>query len=386
MNRNLIFLGVGVFALIFSYTAGAITEAKPSCPSMGYNKTAAECEGYAKVKCPWNSNAYFCDRSGGTYTNTSGTVDCENRNCNALGYNKTAEQCYGLTKLPCPFDNTKYFCGGLGCVEDGYNNQPCNSNQVELDVVDCPTDANYKKHVCQNITPKTCAPGDILASDLNCYEYISPSMTAIGVMFTDDLAVEVTRYHGTYMDGCNTTLLPYGVGNLDSFFGDKLDHCENTNNGRYCYSTFYNATIAEQLEYKTTPSDPKGKNDTLWIYNKIGQYLSGADQPFSFFPASYCYEKTTSGLPAHSWFLPAIGDMRRLDNNLSVVNAKINEVGGDAITKSGTCSFGLTSTLRYGYKAGAISGGYVKVMFYNTTSYEDGSVRCILSVSLASGN
>ncbi len=372
-----------VSAIIFPTSSSATTytptSTRPTCASMGYVSTAEECVGYTKIRCPFNENAYFCGKSG-TTTITGDNFNCADRSgkteatyCTELGYNKTAAQCasIGYVALPCPFSSTKFYC--------------------------------------PNLEAKTCAAGDLLANDLNCYVDIPTGKTIIGVMFTDDLAVDLQWVASatSFSDSCGQYLYTHQNGNPFSYgftsgmaVSTKVTtNANGVNTHRYYYPYQYTSS-SEPENYKqaavTTSSNMKGKTDTAYWYSH------GATNAYQI---KACYEKTSPGVAAHSWFAPAVGDLYALSGNLSAVNAGIQKVNNQQEehyyshitnnyhTGSGSantaCSVNemASSTILYAVSAltDSLNGGYyTKIQFAQKHgSSEQTGVKCIISRSHA---
>ena len=65
--RNFLMITTAVYGL--SVFAPAISQAQtctvaPSCADMGYDKTAADCEGKKMLKCPFDLTAVSCEEGG----------------------------------------------------------------------------------------------------------------------------------------------------------------------------------------------------------------------------------------------------------------------------------------------------------------------------------
>ncbi|MBQ8661615.1 MAG: hypothetical protein IJ482_04740 [Alphaproteobacteria bacterium] len=72
----------------------------PSCATIGFDKTADDCAGRSKLKCPFG-DAYFCSET-----------------CEELGYSNTSSHgcLVGQTQEICPADSNYYKCTGDATV------------------------------------------------------------------------------------------------------------------------------------------------------------------------------------------------------------------------------------------------------------------------------
>lgn len=119
MNYKYI-LAAGAAILIPLTVQAEICETLPSCASIGFDKTADDCSGRSKLKCPFG-DAYFCSET-----------------CESLGYTLTsAHGCLvGQTKETCPADSTYYKCTG-DVASDLIVTDSCLSGFLSSDSASC---------------------------------------------------------------------------------------------------------------------------------------------------------------------------------------------------------------------------------------------------------
>lgn len=63
--KNYIMLALFTAVLSTSATSAeaASCTATPSCDTLGYTKSASQCNGMPSIKCPWNTSKMFCDEN-----------------------------------------------------------------------------------------------------------------------------------------------------------------------------------------------------------------------------------------------------------------------------------------------------------------------------------
>ena len=135
-------VGVSLSALAFSltYSISAVAQTcvtPPTCASLGYVRTQAECEGHSFVKCPFDTNFGYCDLSTSPSKKScadGGYSSAQIKDCNCKTVNYEGLTCYSCTlktcqelgykdnlKGPgwrctaCPYDPTKFLCIAIPC-------------------------------------------------------------------------------------------------------------------------------------------------------------------------------------------------------------------------------------------------------------------------------
>ena len=189
--------------------------------------------------------------------------------CADLGYLQTATDCAGKNMLKCPFETDKVFCGGES--SGGSTGQGCDT------------------------------VGDILYSDLNCYDESSlPSVraTPIAVVFDTE------------------NRLAIGLNNAPSAMGWASVQEDISGLTNYSSST-------TALEETTT-----GKENTATIVALGGDYASSSYAP------GYCYNLTEGNQPEGSWFLPSLKELKAIYDNQTTINTALTNSGGTALTTS----------------------------------------------------
>ncbi len=384
-------------------------------------------DGEAKYKncaCPAEYQ-YACDGANqtgsgqscdGRYTACNTTCPGSyNKLCDGVGEVGVGTQCGGKYQS-CACASTYHTCSGNGvvgigqaCTTDGGNKYAscgcssnynyCASNQTGVGTP-CTADGGNKYTSCETVPE--CSAGKILADDMNCYSQLPVGRTAIGVMFTEDLAVDiaaVSRNTSTYTAEFSTEAMSCNYSSDYSFGanGKPCNFLQGYHVGVSSSSRPYSCYCYENGQYETykanavtTASNPKGKTDTATFVTRFGSTSYGGNT-YSGTPFHICYNKTTSGLAAHSWFLPAVGDIIALKNNLSAVNNGLEAVGGLTISNGTSSGCGVdamnSSTPQYGYVSSSGSA-WSSAYFARTgqVTYGQGNTRCIISRALTTAN
>ena len=362
--KRLVILGI---ALLYSApcVAAVCSNDRPTCAEMGFTITVSACEKYNAIKCPWNTNALLCDADVVVSPAGAESVNCSDavRDCTALGYTATKEDCKFYTYLPCPFDDTKVFCGGFKTVE--------------------------------------CTAGKLLFSDMRCYDdedYVrtSGNLNVVGVMFTDTLAVSIQQFdskrYGTCNNSFNTSTgslkncSSVSCGGACVYSGTKIVVKIRCCDFGYSYEG-YNGKLVDTAKAQAlantsdgTDGCPKGYIATNSLLdNEYMQWVEGA---------SSCVNEIN---PKGYWFLPTLGDLQLIKNNLTTINNKLTSLGASQIsgkymsTDYVSIDYGERMTPGYDFYQLDMSNGD---MFYNvngtdtTAVYNQirSSVRCITNV------
>ena len=231
-------------------------------------------------------------------------VTCEQLpECSSLGFTQTATDCAGKNMLKCPFETDKVFCGG----DTG---QGCD------------------------------AVGDILYSDLNCYDESSlPSgkVTPIAVVFDTE------------------NRLAIGLNNAP-----KVMQWASVEEDISGLTNYFSSTTA--LEETTT-----GKENTATIVALGGDYASSDYAP------GYCYNLTEGGQPIGSWFLPNFKELKAIKDNQTTIDTALTNAGGTALANWSYWS----STEHESFDAWEPSMANSLMHYSDKTNYT--SVRCGLA-------
>jgi len=118
---------------------------------------------------------------------------------------------------------------------------------------------------------------------------------------------------------------------------------------------WYNGYVAGGTEYITDEDTAKldfdGKTKTKTIVTTLGQESSIDCAP------GFCYNYSYGNIPAHSWYLPALGELDLIWQNASAINTVLTGLGQSKLTAVGNyhwsstefssdCSWG--ENLKYG--------------------------------------
>lgn len=194
-------LGAGTATAAEDYTCAT----PPTCASLGYTDTVANCSGKKMLRCPFDTSKVFCSgdcvSEGYTHGGPAGSllnqgcllgqkiVSCPydsqyykctgeatsvEKSCEALGYKKAATSGFvaclnGSTKVLCPSDSGYYKCE-VDCPAAGFTKScgstgckgTCLSGQT---AVSCPADTKYYKCTTSTTTTDKCSSG-FLSSDM----------------------------------------------------------------------------------------------------------------------------------------------------------------------------------------------------------------------------
>ena len=139
---------LGASLVLTAFSFGGIPSAlaqtcitPPTCASLGYKMTEAECEGHSFLKCPFDANIGYCDLGSGNKKSCSdggySSIKISGQNCTQINYE-------GLTCYSCAVAKT--------CSDGGYSS-------IKISGQNC-TQVNYEGLTCYSCTvAKTCADG-----------------------------------------------------------------------------------------------------------------------------------------------------------------------------------------------------------------------------------
>lgn len=406
----------------YPYTEANCVESKngtlggDSCTIDGvtHYKTCSCSSEYTACVSPKTHSGEVCTADGDTKYKNCVCPAAYQYACTGAYQTGSGEACdgrYTACNTTCPSSYNK-LCNGTGEIGYGsscggkYQSCACASNYHTCASgtngvgTPCTAEGNYKYTSCETV--QECSAGKILADDMNCYSQLPAGRTAIGVMFTEDLAVDIAAVSSntsTYTSEFSTEAMSCNY-STDYSFGANGKPCnflQGYHVGVSSSSRPYSCYCYENGQYETykanavtTASNPKGKTDTATFVTRFGSTSYGGNT-FSGTPFHKCYNKTTSGLAAHSWFLPAVGDIIALKNNLSAVNNGLEAVGGLTISNGTSNGCGVdamnSSTPQYGYVSSSGSA-WSSAYFARTGSVTtgQGNTRCIISRALTTAN
>ena len=206
--------------------------------------------------------------------------------CADLGFTMSATDCAGKNMLKCPFETDKVFCESES--SGGSTGQGCDT------------------------------VGDILYSDLNCYDESSlPSgkVTPIAVVFDTEnrLAIGLKDAGPRYWMKpglCG----PVSHGGIECNIEGIDELIVETSYVLYRNGA-WNDMGSGSLETILNATD-NGKNNTKAVIDLGGDYASSDYAP------GYCYYSTEGGQKEGSWFLPTVKESMKLLEN----GVKINEI------------------------------------------------------------
>ncbi|MBQ9235081.1 MAG: hypothetical protein IJ184_01260 [Alphaproteobacteria bacterium] len=243
-------------------------DAHPTCIQLGFDQTATDCSGYKAIKCPFNTNALFCDATThslqGNYNAAQESIDCAKATCSELGYNDTTNN--NGKCITCPFDDNLFFCAGTS-----------------------------------NNTPKDCEVGDIVYSDNNCYASLADvpaGLQQLAVVFDTENHLAIDIHQGSnikWLTETNTEedYFPYS---MQDWFSDALAKLFKSDIIRpsFATTTIETWTDGNGNEYK------KDTGDT-WTLTKFGDKSDNDTTPPNF-PPNYTQGLVIPGT-SHSYFL-----------------------------------------------------------------------------------
>ncbi len=233
--------------------------------------------------------------------------------CADLGYLQTATDCAGKNMLKCPFETDKVFC-----------ESESSSDGIEAN------------------KPQNCAVGDILYSDLNCYDESSlPSgkVTPIAVVFDTESRLAIGLNDAPSMMAWSS--VQEDIAGLTNYTSESTALTETTT----------------------------GKQNTATIMTLGGDYASSDYAP------GYCYNLTEGEQPIGSWFLPSLKELKAIYDNQTTIDTALTNSGGTALD----ITYRYWSSTAYGsyaaWNLAMISG---TMLDNNKTNYRT-YVRCGLA-------
>ena len=198
------------------------------------------------------------------YAECTPTPDCAD-----MGYTETS--CSGKF-VRCPFDTSKLFCTPCDsiykydCVGEnisGGSDKSCDNKYVACE---CSFGATFSNGNC--ICDNSCSIGHIYYSDKTCSSCVDTTKTAIGIVVkSDELIMSIDNV-------------------IQMGWSDEVVNI---------------SSLADYSSYTSAKTDYAGKNNTNALVNYYGASVSGV-------AGVHCYNYSTSGTSAHSWYLPATGE------------------------------------------------------------------------------
>ena len=265
------------------------------------------------------------------------------------------------------------------CAEMGYTIDasqiatkcPTNASASPTDVralLVCPFDSN--KVWCPMATEKTCEPGDILFrignasqnATYKCYtnvytaNLIPSNATPVAVVVDGDnkLAIElVASSQGAYLSPHEALQNVVVTDAMEEYcenpYSDRPTYgCKVTGLPDYLEDREDNDTSMDTfLMIRTTASNKLGLRSTIALNRVHGKKAADGTTTLSAGPAHYCYTKNSfsccitggcsemqqlqcqgngEGISVRPWFLPAIGDLVGLYQNLPAIQAGLDKV------------------------------------------------------------
>ena len=237
-----------------------------------------------------------------------------NAKCTAMGYSTAnATACSGKQVLKCPLNTDMVWCGD----EIAASSSP---------------------------TAKTCAVGDVLYNDLKCYDSKPSGKTGIAVVFdtTNKLALELDQ-DSAFRLWC--PLLDYSADYVSEDCGNDSLTC-----GKY------------------------GKANTTSIVEHCAENGNSSDACTTKEGPFFCYNLTTGGVSAGTWFLPSASEWNTIYNNKSTLNTTISAEGGTTLPSDYTYYWtSTTSTDGYAFTI-VMNGGD----FHDTDCSYWNTIRCAI--------
>ena len=190
--------------------------------------------------------------------------------CVDMGYTETS--CSG-SFVRCPFDTSKLFCAPCDskfqytCLGDyiaGGEGNSCDNKYISCA---CAFGATFSNGNC--ICDTSCSVGNIYYSDKTCSSCVNNAKTAIGIVIkNDELIMSIDNPNNTMSWSNNTVNI---------------------------------STLSDYSSYASAKTDYAGKNNTQLLVNHYGASASGV-------AGVHCYNYSTTGTSANSWYLPATGE------------------------------------------------------------------------------
>lgn len=154
MKTSLIIFSAATALMIHSSYAQDCS-VPPTCGSLGFTMTAAQCGKAPMLKCPFDETAVYCV------------------NCAALGYTKTVNECKNLRRVmtACPYDETRVKCDT--CDNKGSGN-PGDYCIVQMEGINSVFNGMYSYKALGCLPCNfgfSCATGLVFNDDCQCCDF-----------------------------------------------------------------------------------------------------------------------------------------------------------------------------------------------------------------------
>lgn len=188
--------------------------------------------------------------------------------------------------------------------------------------------------------PVPSAVGDYLYSDITCSSSYDSSKTPIAIC---------VGLPSSFADGKARYMSLVNMSATDPEHGTTTIGNDLANNPGAGLCWGYNQlTIPGITDYDNSTevlNDKDGKANTAAIMSVSSKYSTGAITKDDYSEGSYpaataCYRFFTAGTAAHDWYLPAMGELKPVYDNLTTINSKLEALGnlaikvGDSSTKN----------------------------------------------------
>ena len=305
--------------LILTTSISNATECTPApdCASLGYSKTATDCEGLASIKCPFDTSKLYCQKEETTTPSDGYPCSSENyvitpsfpgdfiANCaNSYIYlpNPGSFQSMWCTKTGRPIVSipTRAGYGDTSACNRAYN------YAVQTKIIGCCNGDGVVTHLLPPVDTALATPtmrvGDILYSDKSFSAGVLSGKKAIGVIFDVSNRLAVALDQTSLYWSTERVDIPV-LGNCNEAFSCSTNGKQNT---------------AAIIDYATSSG-------------KAGQYPA-AEYCTSYKPSTVYQDEDWYG--AGQWFLPSMKELKTLYNSMEVVNASLQRVNATTLSSS----------------------------------------------------
>ena len=235
------------------------------------------------------SSALF---AGGLLNGVANAACIQTPSCSSLGYSSSSS-CSGGTK--CPWGNY-WNCDAINKI-NSLNSQITNLTNKITEQTNTITNLETQiTEIRKEVTTSNCLVGDILYSDMTCNPIYVPSKIPIGVVFdrANKLAIGL---------GESSSTLEWSPKNFD------VPGVENIRD----------ATKVSQ------DMDGKKNTSTILAYCKTKRENCPAFE--------YVNSYKTEGTKAGDWYLPSMGELYAIYDNVGVLNVVLGKIGGTRLDR-----------------------------------------------------
>ena len=223
-------------------------------------------------------------------------------------YSCTIRKCK-ITSCP---STQKLNSAGTACIN---KDDTCPTNYYKSCETGTQGDPKYTElgtacYQCKPNTPPPPAIGDILYSDMTTSSEIISGKTPIGVVFNGEKRLAVGLHQFTH--------------------GHQFDY--GTFSSQWIESTIDISQLSNKSQKTDALADWNGRDNT----QKVVAYCNSAKLKCPAF--DYVNSYTTEGTVTGDWYIPALGEINDMCGKISILNPRLQLVGGDVIDMGGKWS------------------------------------------------